>query len=190
MKVFLFYHKTKILTIYVFFIDILYQRRRVSVWYPLLDWERFKSSMHFELKFYIISTWDSFPCDYCLYCRMKLGLRPSRQLNWMPSLEVVQSNIGNSKVMNLTNSCHTSSLALYLWRAVLLLGSKSLKRRSLKHGCIFAEGRELYELKRYGRFMCCAPFSIFCSIIPGCCLTCSGSLRPVIVKPWWRVCLR
>jgi hypothetical protein len=83
----------------------------------------------------------------------------------MPSLEVVQSNIGNSKVMNLTNSCHTSSLALYLWRVVSPLGSKSLKRRSLKHGCIFAEGRELYELKRYGRFTCCVSFSIFCSII-------------------------
>jgi hypothetical protein len=97
--------------------------------------------------------------------KMKLGLRPSRQLNLMPSLEVVQSNIGNSKVMNLTNSCHTSSLALYLWRVVSPLGSKSLKRRSLKHGCIFAEGRELYELKRYGRFTCCMSFSIFCSII-------------------------
>jgi hypothetical protein len=53
--------------------------------------------------------------------------------------------------MNLTNSCHTSSLALYLWRVVSPLGSKSLKRRSLKHGCIFAEGRELFGLKRYGR---------------------------------------
>jgi len=63
--------------------------------------------------------------------KMKLGLRPSRQLNLMPSLEVVQSNIGNSKVMNLTNFCHTSSLALYLWRVVSSLGSKSLKRRSL-----------------------------------------------------------
>uniref|UniRef100_A0A0A9FL51 Uncharacterized protein n=1 Tax=Arundo donax TaxID=35708 RepID=A0A0A9FL51_ARUDO len=67
----------------------------------------------------------------------------------MPSLGVVQSSTGNSKVMNLKNSCHTLSLALYLWRVVSPLGSKSLKRRSLKHDCIFVEGRELFGLKRF-----------------------------------------
>jgi hypothetical protein len=33
----------------------------------------------------------------------------------------------------------------YLWREVLLLGLKSHKRRFLKHGYIFAKGRELSE---------------------------------------------
>jgi hypothetical protein len=90
----------------------------------------------------------AFLVTMCLYRRMNLGLQPSRQWNLMPFSEVVQSNIGNSRVMNLTSSCHTSSLALYLWRVVSPLGSKSLKRKSLKHGCIFARGRELFGLSR------------------------------------------
>ena len=125
----------------------------------------------------------AFLVTMCLYCRMKLGLQPSRQLNSMPSLGVVQSNIGNSKVMNLTNSCRTSSLALYLWRVVSPLGSKSLKRRSLKHGCIFAEGRELFGLKRYVRFTPLTAHHLQFQLNNCRCCLLSGSLCPVIIKP-------
>jgi hypothetical protein len=120
----------------------------------------------------------------CLYCRMKLGLQPSRLLNLMPSLGVVQSNTGNSKVMNLTNSCHTSSLALYLWRVVSPLGSKSPRRKSLKHGCIFAKEREVFGLNRYGRFHppCCTSLSVFILTILNVCFVRSGSFCSFVIK--------
>jgi hypothetical protein len=85
-------------------------------------------------------------------CRMKLELQQSRRSSLILYLGAVQSSIGNSKVMNLTSSCHISNLALYLWRAVLPLGSKRLKRTRLKHGYISAKGRELSELSMYEIF--------------------------------------
>ena len=90
------------------------------------------------------------PIDDVSLCRMKLALQQSRQSSSILYLGGVQSSIGNSRVMNLTSSCHTSNLALYLWRVVSPLGSKRLKRIRSKHGYISAKERELLESSRYG----------------------------------------
>lgn len=80
---------------------------------------------------------------------MKREQQLSRQLNLMQLLEAELSNTVKFKVMNLINSCLTSSLALYHWRVVLRLDLENPRRRSLKPGCIPAKGNVLSTWSRF-----------------------------------------
>ncbi|CAL9751905.1 unnamed protein product [Musa acuminata subsp. burmannicoides] len=77
--------------------------------------------------------------------KMKLGLQQSRLSNLMQFLEVVQFNTGNPKASSLTSSCHTSNHALFLRKEDLPLDSRSLRRKSLKHGYTLVEENGLSE---------------------------------------------
>lgn len=80
--------------------------------------------------------------------RMKLELRRSRQLSLTACSGAVRCSTESHSATSLINSSRILNRASYPWRAALLLGSKSQKWTSLKHGYISAKGRELSELKR------------------------------------------
>lgn len=75
--------------------------------------------------------------------RMNPELPQSRQLNLMQSLEGVQFNTGNFKVMNLRSFCHTLSHALFRWREVLLLDLENVRMKNLKQDSMFVGENEL-----------------------------------------------
>ena len=80
--------------------------------------------------------------------RMKLELPRLRRLNLTACSGVVRYSTGNHNATSLINSFRILNPASYPWRVVLLLGLRSQRWTSLKHGYIFAKGRELSELKR------------------------------------------
>lgn len=77
------------------------------------------------------------------YTRMKLELLLLKLLNLMQSLVGVLCSTGNSKVMNLTNFCHTLNHVLYHWKVVLLQDLRPLRRKNLKHGYILVKENAL-----------------------------------------------
>lgn len=74
---------------------------------------------------------------------MKLELLLLKLLNLMQSLVGVLCSTGNSKVMNLTNFCHTLNHVLYHWKVVLLQDLRPLRRKNLKHGYILVKENAL-----------------------------------------------
>lgn len=145
-------------------VDNTWQGRCLSVWHTFLDWKRYKSGMLFvtfiytfvfafyaehawNLHFFGTKTW--YETAVTTWYRMKLEQQLLKLLNLMLFLEGVQFSTGNFKAMNLTNFCPILSLVLYHWRGVLHLDLEKLRKKSLKHGCMYAKENELSEWSRY-----------------------------------------
>lgn len=132
--------------------DKPWKRRRLFVRHTLLARERYKPGILYltiQLFVFFLRLFLIFCCE----CnRMNLEQQPLKLLNLMQFLVGVLYSTENSKVMSLTSFYLTSSLVLFLWRVALHQGLRNLRRKSLKHGCMFVKGNELSDWSRYGPF--------------------------------------
>lgn len=149
-------------------VDNTWQGRRLPLWHTFLDWKRYKSGMllvicvyMFVFAFYSEHAWNLhvfgtktwYETAVTSWYRMKLEQQLLKLLNLMLFLEGVQFSTGKFKAMNLINFCPILSLVLYHWRAVLHLDLEKLRKKSLKHGCMYAKESELSEWNRYSMLL-------------------------------------
>lgn len=130
--------------------------------------------------------------------RMKQVVLPSKQLNLMQHLEVVQYSIVKYRAMKLRSSYLILNHVLYLKKVVLLLGSNMPRLKNTRLACLSAKESALFMWKRQEQLACTSDEKLLSRFIMHICLHVKvlflilflliGSFCSIVTQPWWYFC--
>jgi hypothetical protein len=139
--------------------------------------------MHFELKFCIISTGASFPCDYLFVLQDEAGTAAIKTVE----LDAV---LGGRAIQHRELQGYESDKFLSYFKPCIIpleggfaSGFKKPEEEKFETRLYICRGKRAIRVKEVWKIHLLRVLFNFLLNNSGCCLTCSGSLRPVIVKP-------